>query len=248
MIRDIVQNHLLQVLALCAMEPPVSFEADEIRDEKAQVFRSLRPFTPDDVAQRVVTGQFRGYRNEPNVSATSRTPTFAALKVFIDNWRWQGVPFYLRAGKKLGKRVTEVAIQFQSIPLLLFKEHGGARPLEPNVLVLRIQPDEGISLRLACKVPGDNLEVSGVSMDFSYAEGFNVAVHEAYEHLLLDVLKGDATLFWRRDEVSRAWEFVTPILDSSERTQPSMYEPGSPGPRDADALLARDGRTWRHLA
>ncbi|MBI3726430.1 glucose-6-phosphate dehydrogenase [bacterium] len=247
-VRDIVQNHLLQVLALCAMEAPVSFEADEIRDEKAQVFRSLRPFAPSDVDERVVLGQYRGYREEPNVGSASCTPTFAALKVFIDNWRWQGVPFYLRAGKRLAKRATEVAIHFQSVPLLLFKNEGGARGVEPNVLVIRIQPDEGITLRFACKVPGEGLKVSGVSMDFSYAQGFNVPVHEAYEHLLLDTLRGDATLFWRRDEVSRAWEFVGPILEAGARCSVFPYEPGSAGPKEADALLARDGRAWRPLA
>jgi glucose-6-phosphate 1-dehydrogenase len=245
-VRDIVQNHLLQVLALCAMEPPVSFEAEEIRDEKAQVFRSLRRFTPEEVERRVILGQFRGYRDEPNVDKGSKTPTFAALKVFIDNWRWQGVPFYLRAGKKLSTRVTEVAIHFQSVPLLLFENKGD--PLEPNVLTLRIQPDEGINLRFMCKVPGDDMAVSRVSMDFSYAQGFQKPVHEAYEHLLLDCLRGDQTLFWRRDEVSRAWDFVGPILEGGARCAMQEYEPGSTGPKSADQLLAQDGRAWRPLA
>jgi glucose-6-phosphate 1-dehydrogenase len=245
-VRDIVQNHLLQVLALCAMEPPVSFEAEEIRDEKAQVFRSLQKFTKEEVASRVVLGQYHGYRDEPNVRRDSSTPTFAALKVFIDNWRWQGVPFYLRAGKRLKKRVTEVAIQFQSVPLALFDLKGV--PLEPNVLVLRIQPDEGITLKFMCKVPGDDLAVSGVSMDFSYAQGFSKPVHEAYEHLLLDCLRGDQTLFWRRDEVSRAWEFVGPILEAGAHCVVEEYEPGNAGPHAADELLARDHRKWRGLA
>jgi glucose-6-phosphate 1-dehydrogenase len=245
-VRDIVQNHLLQVLALCAMEPPVSFEAEEVRDEKAQVFRSLKKLTGDEVQKRVVLGQYQGYRDEPNVGKDSQTPTFAALKVYIDNWRWQGVPFYLRAGKRLQKRVTEVAIHFQSIPLLLFDQKGKS-PIEPNVLVLRIQPDEGITLRFMCKVPGDDLAVSGVSMDFSYAQGFQKPVSEAYEHLLLDCLRGDQTLFWRRDEVSRAWEFVGPILESGGKLPVSTYIQGSAGPNAADQLLERDGRKWRTL-
>jgi glucose-6-phosphate 1-dehydrogenase len=246
-IRDIVQNHLLQVLALCAMEPPVSFEADEIRDEKAQVLRSLKKFTPEEVKDRVVLGQFRGFREEPNVSKDSKTPTFAALKVYIDNWRWQGVPFYLRAGKKMGKRVTEVAIHFQSIPLLLFRQHGDAPPLEPNVLTLRIQPDEGITLRFMCKTPGGQIQASPVEMQFSYAEGFNVPVQEAYELLLLDCLRGDQTLFWRRDEVSRAWDFVGPILDQEKKAEVHTYEPGAAGPPEAHILIAKSNRKWRPL-
>jgi glucose-6-phosphate 1-dehydrogenase len=245
-IRDIVQNHLLQVLALCAMEPPVSFDAEEVRDEKAQVFRSLHKFAPDEVERRCVLGQFKGYKDEPNVAKDSQTPTFAALKVYIDNWRWQGVPFYLRAGKGLSKRVTEVAIHFQSIPLLLFP-HKDKNPIEPNVLVLRIQPDEGITLKFMCKVPGDGVDVAGVSMDFSYAEGFNRPVQEAYEHLLLDCLRGDQTLFWRRDEVSRAWEFVAPILDGGVRLPVWYYDQGSTGPVEADHLITKEGRKWRPL-
>ena len=243
-IRDIVQNHLLQVLALMAMEPPVSFHADEIRDEKAQVFRSLKKLTHAEVSKNVILGQYRGYRQEHSVAPDSNTPTYAALKVEIDNWRWQGVPFYIRAGKALEKRVTEVAIHFQSIPLLLFAARGGT-PIEPNVLVLRIQPDEGITLKFMCKVPGDGLQVSSVAMDFNYAEGFNKPVSEAYEHLLLDGLRGDQTLFWRRDEVSRAWEWVGPILDANQK--PCVYEPGSAGPKEADELIARDGKKWRAL-
>jgi glucose-6-phosphate 1-dehydrogenase len=245
-VRDIVQNHLLQVLALCAMEPPVSFESEEIRDEKAQVFRSLKKLAGGEVEERVVLGQYRGYRDEPHVARDSTTPTYAALKVFIDNWRWQGVPFYLRAGKRLAKRVTEVAIHFQSVPLLLFEHKGD--PLEPNVLILRIQPDEGIGLRFMCKVPGDDLALSKVSMDFGYAQSFQKPVQEAYEHLLLDCMRGDQTLFWRRDEVSRAWEFVGPVLEGGARCPVEMYDPGSGGPSRADALLARDGRKWRPLA
>jgi glucose-6-phosphate 1-dehydrogenase len=248
-LRDIVQNHLLQVLALCAMEPPASLGADEVRDQKALVFRSLRPFKRGDVERRLVLGQYRGYREEPHVAPDSRTPTYAALEVYIDNWRWQGVPFYLRAGKRLAKRVTEIAVRFQQIPLCLFTPADACR-FEPDVLCLRIQPDEGITLRFACKPPGDVLAPRNVTMDFSYARGFDAPVHEAYERLLLDVMRGDATLFWRRDEVERSWEFMTPILEgvaSSKRDLVHPYEPGSEGPSEADALIDRQGRFWREL-
>jgi glucose-6-phosphate 1-dehydrogenase len=248
-LRDIVQNHLLQVLALFAMEPPAALGADEVRDQKAIVLGALRPINPARVASRVVLGQYQGYRQEPQVAPDSRTPTFAALELFIDNWRWQGVPFYLRAGKRLAKRVTEIVVQFQSIPLCLFSREEACN-FEPNVLCLRIQPDEGIQLRFACKPPGDRLVSRNVTMDFSYAGGFGAPVHEAYERLLLDAMRGDATLFWRRDEVERAWQFMTPILAAVESGAPELvrpYEPGSSGPPEADDLLAREGRAWRPL-
>jgi glucose-6-phosphate 1-dehydrogenase len=250
-LRDVVQNHLLQVLALCAMEPPISFAAEEVRSARVQALRSLRPIRAGDVARETVFGQYRGYRSEPGVARDSRTPTYAALRVYLDNWRWQGVPFYLRAGKRLARRATEVAIQFQSIPLCLFGEAEVCRKIEPNVLVVRVQPDEGIALSFASKVPGEGVAVSTVAMDFSYARGFDVSPADAYERLLLDAMRGDPTLFARQDDVEEAWKFVTPILEAVEREDvvPAReYEPGTAGPREADELLLRDGRTWRSLA
>jgi glucose-6-phosphate 1-dehydrogenase len=248
-LRDIVQNHLLQVLALCAMEPPVSFGADDVRNEKVQLLRSLRPITGEAVPHEVVRAEYRGYRQEEGVSFDSRTPTYVALKVMIDNWRWQGVPFYLRAGKKLAAQVTEVSIHFQPVPSYLFPHKQGCQEVEPNVLTLRIQPDEGISLRFVAKIPGDHLSVGNVQMNMSYADTFGRSLSEAYERLLLDCMRGDATLFARRDEVDEAWRFVTPILEAWEHDPSAVptYEPGSAGPREADLLLARDGRKFTPL-
>jgi glucose-6-phosphate 1-dehydrogenase len=248
-LRDIVQNHLLQVLALCAMEPPVSFGADDVRDEKVQLLRSLRPIAGASALRDVVRAQYRGYREEEGVAPDSRTPTYVALKVLVDNWRWQGVPFYLRAGKKLAAQLTEVSIHFQPVPSYLFPHKQGCQEVQPNVLTLRIQPDEGTSLQFVAKIPGDHLSVGNVQMGMSYAETFGKALSEAYERLLLDCMRGDATLFARRDEVEEAWRFVTPILEAWER-DPSpvpIYEPGSAGPREADLLLARDGREFTPL-
>lgn len=248
-LRDIVQNHLLQVLALCTMEAPVSFRADDIRDRKIEVWRSLRPLTGPDVARHVVRGQYRGYTGEPDVAPDSRTPTYTALRVHIDNWRWQGVPFYLRAGKKLAARTTEVSIQFQSVPLCLF-EHDDACHMVPNVLTLRIQPEEGISLRFAAKTPGDGTTVSNILMNMDYHQAFRSPIVEAYERLLLDTLRGDPTLFARRDGVERAWSFITPILDAwaaDTQTPLATYAQESQGPAEADAMMAEDGRAWRPL-
>jgi glucose-6-phosphate 1-dehydrogenase len=249
-LRDVVQNHLLQVLALCAMEPPISFRPEEIRNQRVQVFRSLRPIAGGDAARETVRAQYRGYRGEPDVSRDSRTPTYAALRVFIDNWRWQGVPFYLRAGKRLRRRTTEVSIHFQPIPLCLFGGEEACLRTEPNVLTVRIQPDEGISIRFASKRPGDELDVASVDMDFSYARAFDVEPPEAYEKLLLDAMRGDPTLFARRDDVEEAWRFVTPILEAWEADRASPipeYEPASAGPAEAEAWIRRDGRSWRPL-
>ncbi|MBI5867069.1 MAG: glucose-6-phosphate dehydrogenase [candidate division Zixibacteria bacterium] len=250
-IRDVVQNHLLQVLALCAVEPPVSFTANDIRDQKVQVLKSLRPITSMEIADQVVTGQYRGYCDEPGVAKDSRTPTYVAMKVLIDNWRWQGVPFYLRAGKNLGGRCTEVAIHFQPIPLSLFPQGNTCQILERNILTLRIQPEEGISLRFVAKVPGEHLSVGNVSMNMNYSSAFGKPLSEAYERLLLDCMRGDATLFERRDGVEQAWQFVTPILDALEadtKSPVNYYAPGSAGPAEADQLLARDGRHWSPLS
>jgi len=232
-VRDMVQNHLLQVLSLVAMEPPVSFAADDVRDEKVQVLRSLRPVEPDDV----VLGQYRGYRSEPGVSRRSKTPTFAAMRFQIDNWRWQGVPFVVRTGKCLARRVTEVAVHFRSIPLCLFGRGEICDRIDPNVLRIRIQPDEGIALRFACKTPGEDLAAGSVLMDFRYAEAFDRKPTDAYERLLLDVLRGDATLFARNDDVERAWEVLAPAIGEGIPVHP--YARGGPGPAEAGAMFKR---------
>ena len=207
-VRDVVQNHLLQVLALVAMELPATFGADDIRDEKLKLLRSVRPLSPSDA----VHGQYAGYRGEEGVAPGSRTPTYAALRFHIDNWRWQGVPFYIRAGKHLARRTTEVSIHFQQIPFCLFGREDVCQLIEPNVLVLRIQPDEGIELSVATKVPGDDLTVGSVRMDFSYAGAFHRSPGDAYEKLLLDAMRGDATLFARRDGDEQAWSVLAPVL------------------------------------
>ncbi|MBI3857828.1 MAG: glucose-6-phosphate dehydrogenase [Planctomycetes bacterium] len=249
-LRDIVQSHLLQVLALCTMEAPATFKADDIRDEKFKLLRSIRPITAGEVGQDVVAAQYRGYRASEGVAKDSRTPTYVALKLAIDNWRWQGVPIYVRAGKGLAARNTEVSIHFQSIPFCLFGTEEVCQRIEPNVLTLRIQPREGIALRFGCKVPGEDLSVGSVTMDFSYADSFNRAPWEAYERLLLDAMRGDHTLFARRDGDEQAWSFVSPILEAWEARREPLpeYDTGSAGPREADDLLRRDGRRWRPLA
>jgi len=250
-LRDMVQNHMLQVLALVGMEAPLTFQADDIRDEKTQVFRALRPITGSQVLSETVRAQYEGYRREKDVAPDSRTPTYTALRVHLDNWRWQGVPFYLRTGKKLARRLTEVAIHFQAIPLCLFGDQEVCQRVEPNVLTLRIQPEEGISLRFSTKVPGEDLRVSNVLMDFRYEDVFQCAIGDAYERLLLDALCGDPTLFTRRDGVEAAWRFITPILETWEQDDSSplpTYPPGSRGPAEADRLLGRDGRLWRDLS
>ena len=254
-LRDIVQNHLLQVLSLVAMEPPTSFEADAIRDQKAQVLRCLQPPGQGDLRRQIVRGQYGpgevdgrslpGYRQEAGVAPDSPVPTFVALKLGIENWRWQGVPFYLRAGKRLAKRVTEVSIFFQHVPLHLF---GAASP-EANVLTFRIQPDEGISLRFGVKVPGEAMRVADEVMDFRYRGTFGEEPPEAYERLLLEAMQGDPTLFARADEVEAAWRFITPILQAWEGSPPPEfpnYFPGRWGPPEAEALISRDGRAWRN--
>jgi glucose-6-phosphate 1-dehydrogenase len=248
-VRDIIQNHLLQVLSLVTMEVPASFAADDIRDEKSQVLRSVRSLTLNEVANDCVRGQYRGYREEPNVAPNSQTPTYAAMRFLIDSWRWQGVPFYLRAGKRLASRLTEVAIHFKAVPLVLFKEEAAGSALQAPVLTLRIQPHEGISLRFVAKVPGENISVGNVHMKMSYADAFKRPISEAYERLLLDCMRGDATLFNRRDSVDRAWELIQPVLQVWEATPGvHLYEPGSTGPAAADAMIARHGHQWRPIS
>jgi glucose-6-phosphate 1-dehydrogenase len=247
-VRDIIQNHLLQVMSLVSMEVPASFSADDIRDEKSQVLRSAHNLDLNDVANWCVRGQYRGYREEDGVAPDSQTPTYAAMRFMIDSWRWQGVPFYLRAGKKLAERVTEVALHFKSVPLVLFKEEAAGSVLQPCVLTLRIQPQEGVSLRFVAKVPGENIQVGNVVMSMSYADAFKRPISEAYERLLLDCMRGDATLFNRRDSVDRAWELIQPVLQVWEATPGvHIYEPGSGGPPAADEMMGRAGHSWREL-
>jgi glucose-6-phosphate 1-dehydrogenase len=249
-LRDIVQNHLLEVLSLVAMEPPTTSSADDIRGEKLKVIHALREPWKDTIDRDFVLGQYRGYRAEPNVAPQSLTPTFAALRVFVDNWRWQGVPFYLRAGKQMAKRVTEVSLFMQDIPLSLFGRPNVCENLEPNVLTLRIQPDEGIELSFASKIPGHDLAVGSVKMDMRYVDAFGGEPPEAYERLLLDAMRGDATLFSRRDAVEASWGWITPVLRHFDEQPPRDfpdYEPGSWGPPEAEQLLQRDRRAWRSL-
>jgi glucose-6-phosphate 1-dehydrogenase len=245
---DMVQNHLLQLLALVAMEPPSSFDADPLRDERVKVLRSIRPLWQEEMAVATVRGQYAGYRDEPQVASDSQTPTYAALRLFIDNWRWQGVPFYLRTGKRLAERVTEIAIQFRSVPLCLFGTTTVCAKLLPNTLVLRIQPDEGINLSFMIKPPGPRMDLREAEMRFSYHDQFSYDPPEAYERLLLNALQGDATLFVRSDAVEEQWRVVTPLLEAwGEAPAPDFpnYAPGSWGPPVADELPARDGRRWR---
>ncbi|HEY0478740.1 MAG TPA: glucose-6-phosphate dehydrogenase [Kofleriaceae bacterium] len=247
-VRDVIQNHLLQVMSLVTMEVPASFSADDIRDEKSQVLRSVRNLDLNDVANHCVRGQYRGYREEDGVAPESQTPTYAAMRFMIDSWRWQGVPFYLRAGKKLAERLTEVDIHFRAVPLVLFKDEAAGNALQPAVLTLRIQPHEGISLRFVAKVPGENINVGNVLMTMTYADAFKRPISEAYERLLLDCMRGDATLFNRRDSVDRAWELIQPVLQIWEATPGvHLYEPGSAGPAAADEMIGRDGHSWREL-
>ena len=258
-IRDILQNHELQVLALIAMEPPASFEPEDVRNEKAKVLKALRRLEGEADDAHVVRGQYRhgwvdgheapAYREEPDVHPDSVVETYVAAELRVDNWRWAGTPFYVRTGKRLPKRATEVVVQFKSAPHLPFGE-AAQDGLEPNALVLRIQPDEGITLRIGAKVPGPSMEVRSVSMDFSYGTSFSDDLPDAYERLLLDVMLGDPTLFPRWDEVEQAWQAVQPILDRwAEAPAPEFpnYEAGSWGPKAADELIARGrpGRRWR---
>jgi glucose-6-phosphate 1-dehydrogenase len=258
-LRDMVQNHILQLLSLVAMEPPWSMRADVIRDRRLDLLQCLRPLRESEVGRHVVRAQYAsgffqgkdapGYRREDRVAADSTTETFVALRVFIDNWRWAGVPIYIRTGKALPKRVSEVAVQFKPVPHMLFNTDT-AHPLEPNVLALRIQPDEGLALRIGTKLPGPRVRIYPVKMDFRYGSTFGDQSPEAYERLLLDVMAGDATLFMRDDAVEASWQWIQPILDawsaSGERWLPE-YPAGSWGPVEADRLIAADGYAWRQL-
>ena len=257
-LRDMIQNHVLNLLALVAMEPPINAGADAIRDEKYKVLSAVRPIDRTRVLLDTARGQYDvgsiggkpvpGYREEPSVRPDSNTETYAAVKLWIDNWRWADVPFYVRSGKRLAHKVSEVAIRFKSIPHRLFGEPGDA--LESNVLVMKIQPDEGISLRFNAKVPGPRMHIRSVSMDFNYGTGFGVVSAPAYERLVGDAMRGDATLFTRWDAVERAWNVVMPVLDRWQATFDENlpnYSAGSQGPPSADRLLAADGREWRKI-
>ncbi|QUV80861.1 glucose-6-phosphate dehydrogenase [Chloracidobacterium sp. D] len=257
-VRDMLQNHLLQLLALVAMEPPISLEADAIRDEAIKVAKAIRPLVPSEVDAHAVRGQYTagwvggkavpGYREEEGVSPTSTTETYAAIRFEIDNWRWAGVPFFLRSGKRMTKRAAEIAVQFRQVPMRLFSTTE-ADLHEPNLLVMKIQPDEGLTLRLAAKLPGHAIHLRSVNMEFRYGTSFGVRSSEAYERLLLDCMFGDATLFTRRDMVETGWALMMPILDhwaaSGERNL-HFYEAGTWGPEAANRLMD-EGRAWRRL-
>ena len=266
-LRDIIQNHVMQLVAIMGMEPPSNFQAETVRDEKVKLLRAVRPIHPDDALSHTVRGQYgpgwvdgeeaKGYRDEEGVDPRSLRETFVALKVDIDNWRWAGTPFYLRTGKRLPKRATEIAIQFRRVPHSPFGGHtatpSGILPpnsIDPNMLVLRIQPDEGITLRFSAKVPGQSFRVRTVNMDFLYGSSFLKESPEAYERLLLDCMLGDATLFAREDEVEEAWRFCDAILDGWRAHPPTEdecpnYEAGTWGPETAHDFIRRDGREWR---
>ena len=252
-LRDMIQSHVLQLTSLVAVEPPASFDATSVRNEKLKVLQSIRPFNLEMVAQAVVRGQYApgivggkpvpGYRQEPGVSPTSRTETLVSAKLLIDNWRWAGVPFYLRTGKRLAKRSTEIVIEFRRAPHMVFRE----RNLEPNRLVLNIQPDEGISVSFVAKRPGTEMSIGNVTMDFKYKEGFGEAPRSAYATLVNDCVRGDATLFDRGDNVEAAWALIDPILEvwTAAKSAPvPQYPSGSWGPHESDVLLERDARRW----
>ncbi|MDT5063370.1 MAG: glucose-6-phosphate 1-dehydrogenase [Acidobacteriota bacterium] len=256
-VRDMIQNHVFQVLSLVAMEPPVNLGSEAVRDEKIKAMEAARSFTPERVRAECVRGQYGpgsiagqpvpGYRQEADVAPDSTTETFAMLTMYFDNWRWAGVPFYIRSGKHLPKRVTEIAIHFKAAPLPLFGE--AMEQMTPNQLIIRIQPDEGITLRFAAKVPGQVTNIRDVNMDFRYGASFGIQLAEAYERLLLDCILGDSTLYARKDMTERGWELVMPILEEWAATKDQVnfpnYEAGTWGPKEADDLIEKDGRRWR---
>ena len=256
-IRDMFQNHLFQLLALTTMEPPAEFDAERVRDEKIKVFRSVRPFPLDRISDYVVVGQYGkgqvngrqviGYREEPGVSPKSTISTFAAMKVFVDNWRWDGVPFYLRSGKRLSSRKTEISLHFKQVPYMMFSKFMEG-PIEPNILLFRIQPDEGISLTVQTKTPGSRMCLDPVLMDFSYQKG---VLLDAYEWVLLDCMLGDHMLSLREDAVELTWSLLSPVIEKIESTtKPEKlpnYAAGTSGPDEARLLIEKDGRAWRSL-
>jgi glucose-6-phosphate 1-dehydrogenase len=256
-LRDMIPNHTLQLVAMTAMEPPISFDSEAVRDEKAKVLHAIQPLSPEDVLTKAVRGQYGpgtlndkpvlGYRSEPQVNPQSTTETFVAMELRIDNWRWSGVPFYIRTGKRLAQRVTEIAIQFKRAPQLLFRGTE-VESLSANQLVMHIQPDEGISLRFSAKIPGAVMNLGAVNMNMKYEEYFGAAPWIGYETLLLDCMIGDPTLFQRADMVEAGWRVVQPVLDVWNALPPrdfSNYAAGTWGPKEADDLLEREGREWR---
>jgi glucose-6-phosphate 1-dehydrogenase len=258
LLRDVIQNHLMQLLTLVAMEPPVNLKADSIRDEKVKVLQAIRPIDMQTFHKKVIRGQYgpgtvnsesvKGYREEENVSPTSVTETFAALEIYIDNWRWAGVPFYLRAGKRLPKRATEIAITFNKVPSILFQQN--VPSIDANVLIIRIQPDARISLKINCKVPGLSNKFQSVKMNFPYGSTFGSSSPDAYERLICDCITGDRTLFTRGDEVLASWSLLTPILNRWSENVPldfPNYSSGAWGPHTADEMLEKVGRSWRTL-
>jgi glucose-6-phosphate 1-dehydrogenase len=258
-LRDMVPNHLMQLISLTAMEPPVSFAADAVRDEQAKVLRAISPFSPEAVLNRAIRGQYGegglngkhipAYRAEPNVSPASATETFVAMKLAIDNWRWADVPFYIRTGKCLPTRMTEIALRFKRAPLLLFRDTP-VESLSSNWLILRIQPDEGIALRFSAKVPGPVMRLGSVDMDFRYTDYFGCTSSTGYERLLYDCIMGDQTLFQRADMVEAGWSIVQPLLDVWRALPPRAfpnYAAGTWGPKEADELLQQEGRQWRDI-
>ncbi len=248
-VRDMMQNHVMQLLTFVAFEPPASFDAEALRNEKAKVLSAIRPIRPQDVSTSTVRGQYRTYRDTPGVAPGSTTPTYAAMRFYIDNWRWQGVPFYIRSGKALAAKVTEITIYFKRPPHIMFPMPAGTEPA-PNRLSICIQPDEGIHFSFQAKVPDTPAEMRTVDMSFQYEESFGaLAIPEAYERLLLDVIKGDASLFTRSDAIERSWQLIDPILESWQtQYAPPLYfyESGTWGPTEADELIAHDGYHWTH--
>ncbi len=259
-LRDMVANHLLQLLTLTAMEPPEAFDADSVREEKVQVLRSIRRLKPEQIAERTVRAQYgpgeidgekvKGYKEEEGVKPDSQTETYAAIEFQISNWRWSGVPFYVRTGKHLGRQLTEIAVHLKRTPQALFARTPDEE-IDPNVIALRLQPNEGITVNFGAKRPGFEMQTATVHMDFCYASGFGVESPDAYEMLLLDVMQGEATLFIRSDEAEAQWRLITPIEEAwASRGEPKLatYDAGSDGPREADELMASNGHRWRKLA
>ena len=257
-LRDMVQNHLLQLTAIAAMEPPSLFNADSMRSETLKVFQALRPYKEDEIPLNVIKGQYsesvirgekvKGYREEDNVSSASRTETFAALRVYIDNWRWGGVPFYLRTGKMLPSRVSEIVIHFKPTPNQIFSGHSAKCSCE-NILILRIQPDEGVLMTLGMKKPGGGFEIQEMEMDFKYSDISDTALPDAYERLLYDIVQGDQTLFTRSDGVEECWKFIDPVINYWEKNQQAhlfSYPAGTWGPEEAEDLIKDTGSGWRH--
>ncbi|MFJ7565779.1 glucose-6-phosphate dehydrogenase [Herminiimonas sp. NPDC097707] len=257
-LRDMLQNHLLQLLCIVAMEPPLSVSADAVRDEKLKVLRSLKPFTPTTLAKNIVRGQYRAghvegqavpaYRQEKNANPDSNTETFVAVKAEIDTWRWAGVPFYLRTGKRMADQLAEIVVRFKAIPHSIFAQSNSS--FQPNCLVIRLQPDDGLQLNLMAKTPGDGMRLKPVELELDFAETFKAPRMDAYERLLLDVLRGQLTLFMRSDELEAAWEWVEPVLRywEQEGNEPMPYTSGTWGPAAASALIGRDGLQWREEA